>query len=74
LLAAVLMLSSEERGIYVIFAGAGYACEVTVTSQHESLLGGPVCRRRRVCKAASLDKDVAWSGLLCVYFVRPRVC
>jgi hypothetical protein len=22
------------------FAGAGYACEVTVTSQHESLLDG----------------------------------
>jgi hypothetical protein len=32
------------------------------------------CRRRRVCKAASLDKDVAWSGLPCVYTVRPRVC
>jgi hypothetical protein len=46
----------------MLFSGAGHACEVTVTSQHEAPLDGLVYRRRCVCKATSLDKDVAWSG------------
>jgi len=32
LLAAVLMLSSEERDVYILPAGAGHVCEVTVNA------------------------------------------